>query len=136
MGRAASYQAIAVRVGGASQTSIDAYNGTPAQNIISGSTASSFMPIGSWHHLYLSIYNNENNKMQGEVYIDGVLCYQGHGNNAKNTATNYSPRINGCEFEFNWRTSIGGYISSLRVYNRALIDVEIAALASEFTPST
>jgi hypothetical protein len=82
------------------------------------------------------LYLNDTHHAQGDVYLDGNFCYTGYANYQKSTGTYYAPRINGCDILTTWNKTINGYISSLRVYNRVLEEIEVQALAAEFNPTT
>lgn len=86
---------------------------------------------GNWHFILQKFENNEL-----KIYIDGVQSsYAAHS-----TQNLYPQRICFGSYMNNqgdWDPLyVEGYIAAARIYNRALTDVEIAALASEFTPIT
>ena len=112
----------------------DCYAGGPHDNVISGSLDASLVKDDKWHHFYQIIVNGTNNIVSGTVYVDGEFAYSGYGYYAKNTGTNYAPQILACTWYNNAIAPF--YISTFRVYNRALTDEEISDLASELTPTT
>jgi len=108
-----------------------------ADTVTTGSAAASVISDTSWHHYAVAAYNNEDGKLQADVYLDGDLAYQAYGVAAMNTDTsrNYA-MIGANHIQSLWNINPKAYYSAFRLYDRVLTSAEIQALASELTPTT
>lgn len=115
---------------------IDLYNYGTDDNIVEGSTDGLGRALcdGKWHHAAVTLWS-ENSRSYGEVWIDGNRAYRGYAAVSLDTSTTYSPSVGGYSEQYNWRKSLNGDLSRLRVYGRALSESEIRALSDELSPT-
>ena len=117
----------------------DFYNSGSDTNVTYGSVQSTanVMNDKKWHHIAVSLWNNESNRAAGAVWIDGDKKYEGYANAALDTGTDYSYAfIGGQSPQSVWRKSLDGWIAGFRAYDRVLRSSEISQLAKEFNPTT
>ena len=116
---------------------IDLYNYGTDNNIVEGSTDGLGRALcdGKWHHAAVTLWS-ENSRAYSEVWIDGNRAYKSYAAGSLNTDTAYSYAIVGGNSEqYNWKKSLNGELSRLRVYGRALSESEIKALSDELSPT-
>lgn len=117
----------------------DLYNSGTDANVTYGSVQSTadVMNDRKWHHIAVSLWNNESNRAAGAVWIDGAKKYEGHANAALDTGTAYSYAfIGGRSPQSVWNRPLNGWIAGFRAYDRVLRGSEISQLAQEFNPTT
>ena len=117
----------------------DFYNGGTDTNVTYGSVQSTANVINDrkWHHIAVSLWNNESSRAAGAVWIDGDKKYEGYANAALDTGTDYSYAfIGGRSPQSVWNRPLNGLIAGFRAYDRVLSDLEISQLAKEFNPTT
>lgn len=132
-------QCICVKFNGSNAVLADLYNGGTDTNVTRGSVQSTadVMNDRKWHHIAVSLWNNESNRAAGAVWIDGAKKYEGHANAALNTGTAYSYAcIGGYSQQSVWEKPLNGWIAGFRAYGRVLSGPEISQLAKEFSPAT
>ena len=113
------------------------YNYGTDNNIAEGSTDGLGRALcdGKWHHAAVTLWS-ENSRAYSEVWIDGNRAYKSYAAVSLNTGTSYSyAYVGGFSEEYNWRKSLNGDLSRLRVYGRALSESEIRALSDELSPT-
>ena len=113
------------------------YNYGTDNNIVEGSTDGLGRALcdGKWHHAAVTLWS-ENSRAYSEVWIDGNRAYKSYAAGSLNTGTAYSyASVGGFSEEYNWRKSLNGDLSRLRVYGRALSESEIRALSDELSPT-
>ena len=97
---------------------------------VNGGTSQDVQITDEWHN-YVYVYSGSAITM----YLDGIKL----GNDTAislNTATGYPlGAVFGNTPERNYTQLISGYVAACRIYSRVLDAAEIAALASEFTPT-
>ena len=128
---------ICVKFNGSNAVMADLYNS--GTNVTHGSVQSTanVMNDRKWHHIAVSLWNNESNRAAGAVWIDGTEKYEGHANAALDTGTVYDYAcIGGYSTQSVWRNSLNGWIAGFRAYGRVLSGSEISQLAEEFSPTT
>lgn len=116
---------------------IDLYNYGTDNNIAEGSTDGLGRALcdGKWHHAAVTLWS-ENSRAYSEVWIDGNRAYRGYAIVRLDTGTDYSyAYVGGYSEQYNWRKSLNGELSRLRVYGRALSESEIRALSDELSPT-
>ena len=116
---------------------IDLYNCGTDNNIAEGSTDGVGRALcdGKWHHAAVTLWS-ENSRAYSEVWIDGNRAYKSYAAGSLDTGTAYSYAIVGGNSEqYNWKKSLNGGLSRLRVYGRALSESEIRALSDELSPT-
>ena len=116
---------------------IDLYNRGTDNNIVEGSTDGLGRALcdGKWHHAAVTLWP-ENSRAYSEVWIDGNRAYKSYAAVSLTTSTAYSyAYVGGYSEEYNWRNSLNGELSRLRVYGRALSESEIRALSDELSPT-
>ena len=116
----------------------DFYNSGTDTNVTYGSVQSTanVMNDRKWHHIAVSLWNNESNRAAGAVWIDGAKKYEGYANTALNTDAVYSYAcIGGHSQQSVWIKPLDGWIAGFRAYDRVLSDSEISPLAKEFNPT-
>lgn len=92
--------------------------------------ASTDIDITKWHHVCITL-----DKPNVKLYIDGTLI--GSTTLSINLTNWVAIGANFKGYDRIPRDSwFYGYLAAARIYNRVLTDDEIAALASEFTPTT
>ena len=117
----------------------DFYNSGTNTNVTHGSVQSTanVMNDRKWHHIAVSLWNNESNRAAGAVWIDGAEKYEGYANAALDTGTAYSYAfIGGRSPQSAWNRPLNGLIAGFRAYDRVLSRLEISQLAKEFSPTT
>ena len=117
----------------------DFYNGGTDTHVTYGSAQSTadVMSDRKWHHIAVSLWNNESNIAAGAVWIDGAKKYEGYANAALDTGTAYSyASIGGASQQYVWNRPLNGWIAGFRAYDRVLSSLEISTLAKEFNPTT
>ena len=117
----------------------DLYNSGTDTNVTYGSVQSTANVVNDWkwHHIAVSLWNNESNRAAGAVWIDGAKKYEGYANAALDTGTAYSYAcIGGYSQQSVWKRSLNGWIAGFRAYGRVLSRLEISQLAKEFNPTT
>ena len=117
----------------------DFYNSGTDTNVTYGSVQSTanVMNDRKWHHIAVSLWNNESNRAAGAVWIDGDKKYEGYANAALDTGTAYSYAfIGGRSPQSAWNSPLNGLIAGFRAYDRVLSGLEISQLAKEFNPTT
>ena len=130
---------ICVKFNGSNAVIADFYNGGTDTNVTYGSVQSTanVMNDRKWHHIAVSLWNNESNRAAGAVWIDGTKKYEGYANAALDTGTDYSYAfIGGRSLEYVWNRPLDGWIAGFRAYDRVLSRLEISQLAKEFNPTT
>lgn len=116
---------------------IDLYNYGTDNNIAEGSTDGLGRALcdGKWHHAAVTLWS-ENSRAYSDVWIDGNRAYRSYAAVSLNTGTAYSYAIvGGYSEQYNWKKSLNGELSRLRVYGRALSESEIKALSDELSPT-
>ena len=116
---------------------IDMYNYGTDNNIVEGSTDGLGRALcdGKWHHAAVTLWS-ENSRSYSEVWIDGNRAYKSYAAVSLDTGTAYSyAYVGGYSEQYNWRKSLNGDLSRLRVYGRALSESEIRALSDELSPT-
>ena len=117
----------------------DLYNSGTDTNVTYGSVQSTanVMNDKKWHHIAVSLWNNESSRAAGAVWIDGTKKYEGYANAALDTGTAYSYAfIGGRSPQSAWNRPLNGWIAGFRAYGRVLSSLEISQLAKEFNPTT
>ena len=117
----------------------DFYNSGTDTHVTYGSVQSTanVMNDRKWHHIAVSLWNNESNRAAGAVWIDGAKKYEGYANAALDTYTNYSYACIGGRSQHSvWVRPLNGWIAGFRAYDRVLNNLEISPLAKEFNPTT
>lgn len=130
---------ICVKFNGSNAVMADLYNSGTDTNVTYGSVQSTgdVMNDGKWHHIAVSLWNNESNRAAGAVWIDGARKYEGYANAALDTGTAYSYAfIGGRSQQSLWNRPLNGWIAGFRAYDRVLSGSEISQLAKEFNPTT
>ena len=130
---------ICVKFNGSNAVLADLYNSGTDTNVTYGSVQSTadVMNDRKWHHIAVSLWNNESNRAAGAVWIDGTKKYEGYANAALDTGTDYSYAcIGGYSPQSVWRKPLNGWIAGFRAYGRVLSSLEISQLAKEFNPTT
>ena len=130
---------ICVKFNGSNAVIVDLYNSGADTNVTYGSVQSTadVMNDRKWHHIAVSLWNNESNRAAGAVWIDGAKKYEGYANAALDTGTAYSYAfIGGRSPQSAWNRPLNGWIAGFRAYGRVLSDSEISQLAKEFNPTT
>lgn len=130
---------ICVKFNGSNAVIADFYNSGTDTNVTYGSVQSTadVMNDRKWHHIAVSLWNNEYNRAAGAVWIDGTRKYEGYANAALDTGTAYSYAcIGGQSPQSVWRKPLEGWIAGFRAYDRILSSLEISKLAEEFNPTT
>lgn len=116
---------------------IDLYNSGTDRNIVEGSTDGLGRALcdGKWHHAAVTLWA-QYNSVYSEVWIDGNKAYRGYAIVRLDTDADYSyAYVGGYSEQRNWRKSLNGDLSRLRVYGRALSESEIRALSDELSPT-
>ena len=130
---------ICVKFNGSNAVIADFYNSGADTNVTYGSVQSTanVMSDRKWHHIAVSLWNNESNRAAGAVWIDGAEKYEGYANVALDTGTAYSYAfIGGRSPQSVWNKPLNGWIAGFRAYDRVLSSSEISQLAKEFNPTT
>lgn len=130
---------ICVKFTGGNAVMADLYNSGTDTNVTYGSVQSTanVMNDRKWHHIAVSLWNNESNRAAGAVWIDGARKYEGYANAALDTGTAYSYAfIGGRSQQSVWNRPLNGWIAGFRAYDRVLSGSEISQLAKEFNPTT
>lgn len=130
---------ICVKFNGRNAVLADLYNSGTDTNVTYGSVQSTadVMNDKKWHHIAVSLWNNESNRAAGAVWIDGTRKYEGYANAALDTGTTYSyAYIGGHSQQSAWKKPLDGWIAGFRAYDRVLSGSEISQLAKEFNPTT
>ena len=130
---------ICVKFNGSNAVMADFYNSGADTNVTYGSVQSTadVMNDNKWHHIAVSLWNNESNRAAGAVWIDGTKKYEGYANAALDTGTAYSYAfIGGRSPQSAWNRPLNGWIAGFRAYGRVLSSLEISQLAKEFSPTT
>ena len=130
---------ICVKFNGSNAVLADLYNSGTDTNVTYGSVQSTanVMNDKKWHHIAVSLWNNESNRAAGAVWIDGDKKYEGYANAALDTGTAYSYAfIGGRSPQSAWNRPLNGLIAGFRAYDRVLSRLEISQLAKEFSPTT
>ena len=130
---------ICVKFNGSNAVLADLYNSGTDTNVTYGSVQSTanVMNDKKWHHIAVSLWNNESNRAAGAVWIDGTKKYEGYANAALDTGTAYSYAfIGGRSPQSAWNRPLNGWIAGFRAYGRVLSGSEISQLAKEFSPTT
>lgn len=130
---------ICVKFNGSNAVIADLYNSGADTNVTYGSVQSTadVMNDGKWHHIAVSLWNNESNRAAGAVWINGTEKYEGYANAALDTGTAYSyAYIGGRSEQSAWNRPLNGLIAGFRAYGRVLSGSEISQLAKEFNPTT
>ena len=130
---------ICVKFNGSNAVMADFYNSGADTNVTYGSVQSTadVMSDRKWHHIAVSLWNNESNRAAGAVWIDGDKKYEGYANAALDTGTAYSYAfIGGASQQSVWDKPLDGWIAGFRAYGRVLSRSEISQLAKEFNPTT
>ena len=130
---------ICVKFNGSNAVLADLYNSGTDTHVTYGSVQSTAdaMNDRKWHHIAVSLWNNESNRAAGAVWIDGARKYEGYANAALDTGTAYSyAYIGGRSPQSVWNRPMNGWIAGFRAYDRVLSGPEISALAKEFSPTT
>ena len=130
---------ICVKFNSSNAVLADLYNSGTDTNVTYGSVQSTanVMNDKKWHHIAVSLWNNESNRAAGAVWIDGDKKYEGYANAALDTGTAYSYAfIGGRSPQSAWNSPLNGLIAGFRAYDRVLSSLEISQLAKEFSPTT
>ena len=130
---------ICVKFNGSNAVLADLYNSGTDTHVTYGSVQSTadVMSDRKWHHIAVSLWNNESNRAAGAVWIDGDKKYEGYANAALDTGTAYSYAfIGGASQQSVWDKPLDGWIAGFRAYGRVLSRSEISQLAKEFNPTT
>ena len=130
---------ICVKFNGSNAVLADLYNSGTDTNVTYGSVQSTanVMNDRKWHHIAVSLWNNESSRAAGAVWIDGDKKYEGYANAALDTGTAYSYAfIGGRSPQSAWNRPLNGLIAGFRAYDRLLSRSEISPLAKEFSPTT
>ena len=130
---------ICVKFNSSNAVIVDLYNSGADTNVTHGSVQSTadVMNDRKWHHIAVSLWNNESSRAAGAVWIDGAKKYEGYANAALDTGTDYSYAcIGGYSPQSVWRKPLNGWIAGFRAYGRVLSSLEISQLAKEFSPTT
>ena len=130
---------ICVKFNGSNAVIADFYNSGADTNVTYGSVQSTanVMNDRKWHHIAVSLWNNESGIAAGAVWIDGAKKYEGYANAALDTGTDYSYAfIGGRSQQSVWDKPLNGWIAGFRAYDRVLSSLEISQLAEEFNPTT
>lgn len=130
---------ICVKFNGSNAVMADFFNSGTDTNVTYGSVQSTadVMNDRKWHHIAVSLWNNESNRAAGAVWIDGDKKYEGYASAALDTATDYSYAfIGGKSPQSVWEKPLNGWIAGFRAYGRVLSGSEISQLAKEFNPAT
>ena len=130
---------ICVKFNSSNAVIADFYNGGTDTNVTYGNVQSTadVMNDRKWHHIAVSLWNNESNRAAGAVWIDGTKKYEGYANAALDTGTAYSYAfIGGRSPQSAWNRPLNGLIAGFRAYDRVLSGSEISQLAKEFNPTT
>lgn len=130
---------ICVKFNGSNAVIADLYNSGTDTNVTYGSVQSTadVMHDRKWHHIAVSLWNNESSRAAGAVWIDGAKKYEGYANAALDTGTDYSYAfIGGRSQQSAWNRPLDGWIAGFRAYGRVLSGPEISPLAKEFSPTT
>ena len=130
---------ICVKFNGSNAVIADFYNSGADTNVTYGSVQSTanVMNDKKWHHIAVSLWNNESSRAAGAVWIDGTKKYEGYANAALDTGTAYSYAfIGGRSPQSAWNRPLNGWIAGFRAYGRVLSSLEISQLAKEFSPTT
>ena len=130
---------ICVKFNGSNAVMADFYNSGTDTNVTYGSVQSTanVMNDRKWHHIAVSLWNNESNRAAGAVWIDGDKKYEGYANAALDTYTAYSYACIGGKSQHSvWDKPLNGWIAGFRAYDRVLSSLEISQLAKEFNPTT
>ena len=117
----------------------DLYNSGIDTNVTYGSVQSTanVMNDKKWHHIAVSLWNNESNRAAVAFWIDGTKKYERYANVALDTGTAYSYAfIGGRSPQSVWNRPLNGWIAGFRAYDRVLSGLEISQLAKEFNPTT
>lgn len=130
---------ICVQFNNSNAVMVDFYDSGIDTNVTYGSVQSTadVMNDRKWHHIAVSLWNNESNRAAGAVWIDGAKKYEGYANAALVTGTAYDyAYIGGRSQQSAWNRPLNGWIAGFRAYGRVLSDSEISQLAKEFNPTT
>ena len=130
---------ICVKFNSSNAVIVDLYNSGADTNVTHGSVQSTadVMNDRKWHHIAVSLWNNESSRAAGAVWIDGAKKYEGYANAALDTGTDYSYAfIGGRSQQSVWDKPLNGWIAGFRAYGRVLSSLEISQLAKEFSPTT
>ena len=102
------------------------YSSNNAFRLYSPDTAIGNGAIGDWHHCVWSISSNRNST----YYFDGVAT------GSVNTSTSSTMNNVRIGYRNSDQPAWNGYLAGFRIYNRALSAAEVAALYTEYTPTT
>lgn len=130
---------ICIQFNGSNAVIADFYNSGTDTHVTYGSVQSTanVMNDKKWHHIAVSLWNNESNRAAGAVWIDGTKKYEGYANAALDTYPAYHYAcIGGRSQHFPWVKPLNGWIAGFRAYDRILSSLEISQLAKEFNPTT
>lgn len=130
---------VCVQFTGGNAVMADFYNSGTDTNVTYGSVQSTadVMNDRKWHHIAVSLWNNESNRAAGAVWIDGTRKYEGYANAALDTYPAYHYACIGGRSQYAaWIKPLNGWIAGFRAYDRILSSLEISQLAEEFNPTT
>lgn len=137
--RVGNGRGICVKFNGSNAVMADLYNSGTDTTVTYGSVQSTadVMNDRKWHHIAVSLWNNESNRAAGAVWIDGTEKYEGYAGAALDTGTAYDyAYIGGASQQYAWNRPLNGWIAGFRAYGRVLSGSEISQLAKEFNPTT